>query len=660
MKSLLLTLAFICSFFAFGQEDKIILTINGEEVRTSEFMYIYTKNNPNPSYDADSLNDYMELFINYKLKVHEARRLKYDTIPRLVKELADYREQLSLPYMVDQEMNEELIKQAYHRTINEVKASHILVNVPQNATDRDTANAYKKIMDIRKEVMDGLEFSEAAKKYSDDPSAASNGGNLGYFTAFQMVYPFEEAAFNTKEDKVSMPIRTRFGYHIIWVDKFRQALGKVQSAHIMIISNSKMSQEDQDKAKKKVDEIYAELQGGAVFEDLAKKYSEDNSSRNKGGLLPKFGAGTKQRMVPEFEDAVFELKNDGDYSAPVKTSYGWHIIKRVSLEPVPTYEEMYRELKLKVERDVRAKTTQQSFVNKLKKEYRFHEHKNVLKLVVEQVDESIYNAKWKGVSGADTLSKHIMSFAGKEFTIAEFSEYMKKNQTRNPQKIDLGLYVDGQYEAWVTEEIKKYEDTQLESKYPAFKSLIQEYRDGILVFEIMQNEIWNKASKDSTGIENYFNNHRDDFTYPTRFDGVMYRCKSKETVKDVLALIKTDTLKYGEIQKMVNKDSELNCFAKKHIFNSETTEAFKIYKKGNYKGLRKLKTGVNKAFEHEGEYYIMDIKEILAPRKREFSEARGLVTAAYQNQMEEEWLKKLRTEYDIQIKTDVLHGLKPE
>lgn len=660
MKSLLLTLAFISSVIAFGQEDKVLLTINGEDVRTSEFMYIYTKNNPNPSYDADSLDDYMELFINYKLKVHEAKRLQYDTIPRLVKELADYREQLSLPYMVDQEMNEELVKEAYQRTLKEVKASHILVNVPQNATARDTANAYKKIMDIRQEVMDGLDFAEAARKYSGDPSAESNGGNLGYFTAFQMVYPFEEAAFNTKEKEISMPIRTRFGYHIIWVDKFRQSIGKIQSAHIMIISNDKMAQEDQDKAKKKIDEIYAELQGGAVFEDLAKKYSEDNSSRNKGGMLPKFGAGTKQRMVPAFEDAVFELENDGDYSPPVKTSYGWHIIKRISLEPVPTYEEMYRELKLKVERDVRAKTTQQAFLNKLKRDYQFHEHKNVLKLVVEQVDQSIYNAQWKGMSGSDTLSEHIMSFAGKEFTVGQFSNYLVKNQKRNPQRVDLATYVDQQYEAWVTEEIKKHEDTQLESKYPAFKSLIQEYRDGILVFEIMQNEIWNKASKDSVGIEKYFNEHRGDFTYPTRFDAIMYRCKDKQTTKDVLALIKTDTLKYGEIQRMVNKDSELNCFAKKHIFNSETTEALKLYKKGKYKGLRKLKKGVNKPFEYEGEYYIMDVNEVMEPRNREFSEARGLVTAAYQNQMEEEWLKKLRSDYDIQIKTEVLHGLKPE
>ncbi len=657
MKYLLITIAFISSSICFGQNDQVILSINSENVRQSEFMYIYTKNNPEPSYNQDSLDDYMELFINYKLKVHEARRLKYDTIPRLVKELSEYRDQLSLPYMVDQELNEALIKIAYDRTINEVKASHILVNIPQNPSAKDTMGAYNKIMQARQDVYDGMTFADAAKKYSDDPSAATNNGNLGYFTAFQMVYPFEEAAFKTAKGDVSMPIKTRFGYHIIWVENIRASLGKVQSAHIMIISNDKQTKEDQDKAKKKIDEIYAELEGGGNFEDLAKKYSEDNSSRNKGGLLPLFGAGTKQRMVPEFEDAVFGLAKDGDYSKPVKTSYGWHIIKRISVSPVPTYEEMYRELKLKVERDVRAKSTQTTFINSLKKEYAFHEHRGLLKMVIEQIDESVYNAEWDGMSGADTLGREIMSFAGKQYTLAMFSEYIVRSQSKGPARLPFPEYINIAYDRFVIEKIKEYEDAQLESKYPAFKSLIQEYRDGILVFEIMQNEIWNKASKDSVGIEKYFNEHRDDFLYPQRYDAVLYRCKDKESVSKVLELIDIDTLKYGQIQQEVNKDSELNCFAKKHIFNSETTESFKIYKKGKFKKLRKFKVGINKTYEHEGEYFVLDVNEILAPRKREFNEARGLVTAAYQNQMEREWLKALRTQYEIAIKTEVLYNL---
>ncbi|MCG8577696.1 MAG: peptidylprolyl isomerase [Flavobacteriales bacterium] len=661
MKNLLFAVALLSYTFSFGQEDPVILTINEEEVHQSEFMYIYTKNNPNPSFANDSLDDYMKLFINYKLKVMEARRMQYDTIPRLVTELAQYRDQLSLPYMVDQEMNETLIKEAYDRTVNEVKASHILVNIPKNATPEDTLNAYNRILKLRDRVVGGEDFASVAKSKggSDDPSAKKNGGNLGYFTAFQMVYPFEEAAFTTAVGEISMPIKTRFGYHIVWVEDKRPALGKVQAAHIMIMDRTaNPNDEVKNEAKEKIDEIYAELQGGAPFEELAKKYSEDNSSKNKGGMLPLFGAGTKQRMVPEFEEAVYHLKNDGEYSKPFKTTYGWHIVKRVTLSPIASYDDMHRELKLKVERDIRAKSTQASFINSLKKDYKFHEHTEYLSWVTAQMTDEVYSGRWAGLKGADTLKQEIMSFAGKEYTLGDFNEYIMRVQGKERRKSTLVDYTNALYGQWVNNEIKAYEDTQLESKYPAFKSLIQEYRDGILVFEIMQNEIWNKASKDSSGIQKYYEDHRGDFTYPTRYDGVLYKCKDKETAGKVLDLVKADTLKYGEIQNIVNEDSKLNCLAKKHVFNSETTESFKIYKKGKLKGTRKFKAGINKTYEYNDEYYIMVVKEVLEPRNREFHEAKGLVTAAYQNQMEQEWLASLRNTYKIDIKTDVLYSLK--
>ena len=288
MKTLLLLLGFTLIPVSFAQQDPVVLKINGEDVHQSEFLYIYTKNNPHPSFADDSLDAYMQLFINYKLKVKEAREKKYDTIPKLIEELARYREQLSLPYMIDQDKNEELIKEAYDRTVNEVKASHILVRLQPNATGKDTIAAYNKIMGLRDRILAGEDFEAVAKGPggSEDPSVAKNGGNLGYFTAFQMVYEFEDAAFNTPVGEVSMPVRTQFGYHILKVFDKRKSLGEMKAAHIMVLTPDNISKEEEQKARDKIYEIYGYLQSGQTFEELAAKYSDDKSSKNKGGLLP--------------------------------------------------------------------------------------------------------------------------------------------------------------------------------------------------------------------------------------------------------------------------------------------------------------------------------------------------------------------------------------
>lgn len=642
----------------FGQKDPIVLKINDEGIPQSEFLYIYTKNNPTPSFQDDSLDDYMQLFINYKLKVMEAREKKYDTIPRLVTELKQYRDQLSIPYMIDQEKNEELIKEAYDRTVNEVRAAHILVRANVNATPEDTVRAYKKIMKLRDRIIAGEDFNKIAEIASEDPSAKTNKGNLGFFSAFQMVYPFEEAAFNLAPGEVSMPIRTQFGYHLVKTFEKRKAAGKMKAAHILILANDEMSKEDQEKAKSKVDEIYKFLQDGQSFEELAAKYSDDKTSRNKGGMLPVFGAGAKQRMVPEFEEAAFKLEKDGDYTAPVQSMYGWHIIKRHELTPVGSFEELKRELKLRVERDARATKMQEAFLEQLKADYNFKADKSteLVAYLTQKMDSTIWMGRWKGIGEDAKKSETLFSFADLTYTLGDFEKHLIDHQRKRMETMTIPELINSYYDDYVTEELKKYEDSQLEAKHPAFKSLMQEYRDGILVFEIMQDEVWNKASRDTTGVKAYYEAHKSDFTFPTRYKGVMYRCRTKEIANEVVALINTDTLKYGEIQKQVNGESNLNCRAKQHIFNSETTDAFKTEKKGKVVILT-FKEGLNKTFEHNGEWIVFDVEEVQAPRNREFNEAKGLVTAAYQNQLEKEWLESLRKKYNIEIQTEALHAI---
>ena len=665
----LLLFGLLLTAFSFGHDDEkdpIVLTINGEGIHQSEFLYIYTKNNANPSFKKAALDAYMELFINYKLKVKEAESLGYDTIPKLKNELEQYRKQLSMPYMVDKEKNEKLIEEAYYRTKNELHASHILIRVVQNASPEDTLKAYNKAMELRGRIIAGEDFGAVAtgRGGSEDPSASVNRGDLGFFSAMQMVYPFEEAAFTTKVGDVSMPVRTKFGYHIIKVNEIREAKGKMKAAHIMILSDPSSSPQDTKSAEEKINEIYELLKTGQNFEDLAKKYSDDQSSNSKGGILPEFGAGAKQRMVPEFETAAFKLAKDGDYSAPFRSPYGFHIIKRIELTPVPTYEKLYRELKLKVEKDFRAQTTRDAFLNKLKTEYGFNDldAQKLFPMFYETMDNSFFNGRWTGLESKAHHEDILFSFKDLFYTIKDFEDHLLGIQSSsNP--VPMKKFITDQFNIWSTNELMKYEESKLEEKYPDFKALIREYREGILLFEIMQNEVWDKASSDTTGIKKYYESHKSEFTYPARYRGELYKCKDQETAQKVLKLVEEDSLTFGQIQDVINANSQLNLVVKTHTFNSETTEAFvlkegKETKKGKKKNkVRKFNQGVNKIFEKDGEFYVFNVTEVMQPREREFKEAKGLVTAAYQNQLEKEWIDQLRSKYTLEIHHDALYAV---
>lgn len=677
VQKLKLTLiACLVSFISVAQDqakDPVIMTINNEPVYLSEFVYIYTKNNPCVSYEKEDLDAYMQLFINYKLKVKEAEALGYDTIPKLKNELAQYRNQLSLPYMIDKEKNEALIKEAYERTANEVRAGHIMVRLRPDAGPKDTLIAYEKAMKIRERLLAGEDFETVARSSSEDPSAATNGGDLGYFHALVMVYPFESAAYNLNVGDISMPVRTNFGYHIIKLTDKRPSKGKMVAAHIMILTEKGMSQEDLTKAEQKINDIYAMLEAGTPFEELAGKYSEDQSSKAKGGKLPEFGAGTKQRWVPEFEAAAYSIPADGQYCKPIQSPYGWHIIKRISLTPIGSYDELYRELKLKVERDIRAETTKESFINSLKTAYNFKDYSDkFLGIFYNTMGPEIFAGSWKGLENHANDHEVLCSFANVALTVGDFEKYLINSQT-NQRAEQIQIFIEKQFDLFIKAELLKYEDSQLEIKYPEFKSLMQEYRDGILVFDVMQNEIWNKASKDTTGIKAYYEAHKSDFTYPLRYRGDLYRCIDKETAERVIGYLNTDTMDYAKIQMEINTSSELTLIIKRNTFNSQTTDWMKIEKSAKASTapsdpckkakapkapkIRTFKMGVNKMFVYKDEYYVFDVEEIMEPRVREFAEAKGLVTAAYQTELENKWLKELRTKYTIVINEDVLYGL---
>lgn len=644
--SILFCILFLQSVVA--QKEPVVMEINGKPVTKSEFLQIYLKNNNDPKYDKQTLDDYVEMFKKFKLKVAEAEALGYDTIPKLKKELEGYKKQLATPYLIDSVENRYLVEQAFERIKTEVRASHILVRVDQNASPKDTLAAYNRIVALKKRIEKGEDFASVAKMKSgsDDPSAINNGGDLGFFTAFQMVYSFEEKAYTTPIGSISEPFRTRFGYHILKVTDKRPARGTIKTAHLMVAVPKDATQEVKDNAEKKINELYEKLQKGEKWEDLVALHSDDPGSSKKGGELAAFGSGTTQRMVPSFEDAAFALKADGDISKPIRTDYGFHIVKRLEWKDVAPYAMMKKELQSKVNKDERSKKTQDSFVAKLKTSYGYkYAGDKSLKWFMKNLDSTYYLGKWN----AEQLksNKTLFKLNGKAFTQKSFADYLQKNY-RGVKRDENNIVIKSQYKAWEKAEILAYEEQLLPTKYPDFKALINEYHDGIILYEIMSDKVWNKAVKDTIGLKDFFLKNKSNYMWTKRLDATIYECLNKEIANKVSAMLKNDTINSKDVIDVVNKDSELNLKVKMNKFDMEQT---------NFLKNRTFSKGVNPSYEFEGKVYVVNVKDVLNPMTKEFNEAKGTATSDYQTFLEKTWLEELKAKYPVKINEEVLYNL---
>tara|TARA_R110001606_G_scaffold78220_5_gene180938 strand:+ start:1036 stop:2670 length:1635 start_codon:yes stop_codon:yes gene_type:complete len=486
MRKLVLVVVLSCSSIVFAQKkSKVLVTIDGEKTTVADFKRIYEKNlDAIDNEEAKDVQKNLDLFINYKLKVKEAYDIKLDTLASYVKEMETYRDQLSAPYMQDSSYINKLVKDAYFRTKNEVKAKHILIKTPENASPKDTLDAYEKIIKIRNRIIKGEDFEAVAVETSDDPSTRDdarsgrpgNKGNLGYFSAFRMVYPFEDAAYTTKVGEISEPFRTRFGYHILKVDSLRASKGEVEVAHILIDDTS-------IKGEEIANEVYKKLQNDEQFPALARQYSSDVGTKSKGGKLRPFGSGV---MVSSFEDAAFGLQKEGEYSKPFKTRFGWHIVQLIKKLPIASFPDLEGELKSKVRSGDRAQLSQKAVVNKLKKKYTIKENEEA-KAIFEM-------ANIKSIS-KDSLQSIILSINDKNFTQEQFVDFLKS-------KRDISVFQV--FEDFKDSEILTYYKDNLEKLEPEFAYTLQEYKDGLLLFELMQQKIWEKSFKDTLGLKNFF------------------------------------------------------------------------------------------------------------------------------------------------------------
>ena len=510
--------------------EKTLLTVGDNDISVEEFWNIYQKNNTEKSIDKKSIDEYLELYINFRLKVTEAKTLKKDTIASFKKELAGYRSQLAKPYLVDEDINEKLMMEAYERMQKNVRVSHILLFLDENALPKDTLKVYKKISKIRMEIESGsITFAEAAVKYSDDKSASDmpaqarrpardgNKGDLGYFTVFDMVYPFEVAAYSIDVNEMSMPVRTRFGYHLILKTDEIDAIGQAQVAHIFIKGSKKDTSINLVEQEQKANDIYKRIQAGESFDDLVKTMSEDKGSAVKGGELPWFGAN---RMVPVFIKQVSEFDSIGQVSAPIRTSYGWHIVKFLGQKPVGSFESVKNEIKDRLKKDIRSEKGRQSKIAQVKVEEDFEEFPENLEALSTKVDSSLLDHKFV-IENAENYQDILFVIDEESYTQADFVNYIQASGKRSHLK-DVKVYVNMKYKDYVGDMVIDYEDRHLEEKYKEFRLLINEYSDGILLFDLMDEVVWSKAVKDTAGYEAYFNQNRGDYRWGKRVDATIF------------------------------------------------------------------------------------------------------------------------------------------
>ncbi len=631
--------ALLCCTTLFAH-DEVLMTIDGNDITKEEFEYIYNKNNTNNVIDKKSLEEYLELFKNFKLKVIEAEHLGLDTLPAFLNELRGYRTQLAKPYLTDLSMEEKLCQEAYEHLKQDVEVSHILVKLPENATPADTLAAYQKAMTARKRL-NKEDFGTVALELSDDPSVKNNHGYLGFFTGGMLVYPFEKAMYTLADGEISAPVRTFYGYHVIKVHSHRPAVGQVHVSHIMKMVKRDAPEADWQKAHDEIVAAAERVKNGEAFATVAKEVSDDRGTAMRGGELSWFGVG---RMVREFEQAAFALENVGDVSEPVRSPFGWHIIKLEGKRGLDSYEQKRPELLRQMQRDERAQLGRNVLVDRLKAEYNYQEKAGAMDGVVAflhqhpTVDSTYFVA-------VDELTDTLATFADMVLTQRDLAFVL--GITSNDGAPSLAMF-DERVKEFVAEQILSYEETQLETKYPEFRYLMQEYHDGILLFDISNTEVWDKAAKDTEGLKNYFDANKANYAWDTpHYKGRIVYCKdaaTAKTVKKLIAKLPSDSVN-SYLDARINNDSVL--FVK-------TTAG--LWKKGDNPVVDKLafKDKTAEMAENTELPVVFVVGKMLKKGPEAYTDVRGAVTADYQNELERRWIEALRAKYPIVVNESVL------
>jgi peptidyl-prolyl cis-trans isomerase SurA len=644
--SLLIFIIFLLPVICQAQDlnTKVLIRVGSSEIEAGEFIRMYKKSlEPGKTLDIDG---YLQQYVIFKLKVADALKEGYDTTRAFKNELNGYRNQLAQNYLTDNQTKEILLQKAYQRSLTEINAWHILIALPQEASSEDTLKAWQKASDIRERIINGESFEQVARSTSDDPYAKMNGGNLGYFTVFQMIMPFEDAAYALKKGAISMPVRTPYGYHILKVTDKRPSKGRIKVAHIMKFAPPGTGEKEAKQAEDEINNIYKKLQEGISFSELAIQYSDHKESAIKGGTLNWFGAG---ELISDFSEAAFSLRDTGNYTKPVRTISGWHIIKLLDRKAPGSFEESRSFLESKINQSYLNSISKTSFVEKLKKEYKFRINQIAYNWFVENTDTLII----QGLKKYDRTGMppgYLYSFLNQYITTREFANYIEKRGSMIVTN-DSVTFINRLIETRASDQLINYENSVLEKKYPEFRYLMNEFHDGILLFEISGKKIWNRVSEDSSGLHRYYEEHKNSYLSRRGIDAKIYILRSAKEEKSLYSAFKKYSRKPDTDSRLIEKFNKKN-------------DTLLIIKEGTwFKGddhdIDSLQwiTGFQ-SFKKDGFPSIIMINKIIDPVPLKYEEIQGEMMTGYQEYLESDWIRQLKEKYTVKIDSLILEEVK--
>ena len=634
---LLLSTACFSFFISNAQiaDDDTLLTIASTPVSANEFVRVYNKNLNLVQDDSQKeIDSYLELFINYKLKLTEAKALRYDKDPVYLKEFQSYKNQLTQSYLTDKNVTDDLVREAYDRTTNEVKAQHILILLDEVETD--TLAVYSKVEAYRERLVN--EDFESLKK------ELHNGKNvfvedLGYFSAFKMVYNFESAAYATEVGAVSQPFRTRFGFHVVKILEKRKSRGQVSVAHIMIANTQKDSTLV---AKDRIQELHRLLLQGDDFGELAKQFSDDKSSSNRGGELSPFKSGQINSEI--FETTAFELNPSNPISKPIQTQFGWHILKYINKIPVKSFEELQPELESQVGKDSRSQLVKAKMLERLLVEYQVENPNSKLMNVESNLTYITSEKAWEFSKDFDN-NLPFLTIKNQSYTYQDFLNFINANQKTNKKEWTTAVVVKKQYASFLEQSVIQYKKDNLESENEEFAHILNEYREGLLLFELMQDKIWEGAKNDSIGLQEFYNANKQNYVWPERIEGSVARSTNAKYIKKVQKYWQKNSSNEA-IDEAINKDQQNVIFSngELELDQAPLPKSFNV----------RTKTPISEVIKENNSFYVVNVKEFKPKSQKTFEEAKGQLIADYQIALESKWTQELRAKFKVDVNESVL------
>lgn len=642
--TLILLVGLIATAFSQKLDDKVLMTIDGKPIYVKEFKKVYLKNlDLVEETDQKNIDSYLELYKNFKLKLAQAYDLGLDKREDLKKELQGYKRQLANNYMTVAPLKESLVKEAYDHMTEEVRASHLMISLQNAKTPADTLLAYQKIDSIRQVILAGADFETIAKQVSEDPSVKNNGGDLGWFDAFKMVYPFEKAAYDTPVGEISPIIKTRYGYHLLKTTGKRASRGEIEAAHIYIASSQK---DTAINPEKRIREIYAKLKQGETFEELARKYSEDQRSGKDGGKIRRFKSG--ELNSPIFEENVFALE-EGQVSEPFQSELGWHIAKAIKKYPIGSFEELRESLEKKVKGDSRSKLVEEALIEKLNNLYTTTVNLQAITDFSNSLNEAFLKGKWNGDLGDLNSEETAITIQDSSFNYKDFGYYLKQNQLDNISYITVSEKVKDLYETYKINCLKDYHREHLGEINPDYAAIVNEYEEGVLLFALMEEKIWEKAKNDSLGLKKYYQDHIANYNWPKRYDVEIASATTLESANKARAMY-VEGVSTSEIREKLNTDNRVEVF-----FTNKLVAVDDDLLPTGFEP----KLGVSKIYEDK-DFVFINLKEIVPAMPKELDEARGLVMGDFQEEVEAQWLDSLNGGHTVSIDKKILKKLKKE